>query len=1318
MALLAALQLLLLGTSPAAPPPHHCAVDALPAGLSSTYPFSGGTSGNNIYDGGSDLYDGGNYLQVRTSLATSPYLYYTQACDSVSTSAAVGDVRYTTCKVVSAASTTNTFFVAIFESASAAIEAVAVHGNLGCDGAGATSANDAPLIATVGGFRGWYKSVTCPDDPSVNHLVIAATAGVHTYSPSTNSDLDVVTFSSGESAVFYVMWAGALDAATSSGHVYTESDFSMLLEAIAQRCTDAPFSPPLPPSPPPPLPPLPPASPPEPPAAPSPESPPLSPPPPPLVPLAELLSAASGFTASSRGVNASARSAAVLRLATELTDVLATRDQIDSIVAQEAADVLSMLIGEHSISLHSELVGSEREEEAAARRAAAATQIRSAVMQLARAASSAPDAGEIVLTSRNLNLTTEARSTAELASRPVSCESTSGGPTVVDLPAVMSAAAAGLDPSLPVAVVLYTTASNLHGDLDDPSRPLNADATSNGSNSSGRGGIRVASSPMVSFSLLQAGNELRVRNATQRINISIPFSPSLPSGGTPPCVGSPTNVSEAACRTAVECRWWDAANGTWSREGCVTLKEGDAFVCSCYHLTTFIVFEFPTTPEELLEAILSGLSINGLSVRALECFAKPSWKDMPVAWSMDIGLVGLLVLALWFAIRRDRREIHTITQLVKGKKAEARSRIMDAIKIAAKEERMRQATTEARRDGVSSLFAVDATTRKRSLVFSGKARVGMGLNRFASAFGGGGGGGGGASSSVNADAGGGVLPNAKAGPSMASATTVIMKTGEPPGASSAVDSAAAPSAADGGTAPSANGRQPSLGGVFAARLGGAATEDKAEKGGGVAFAPSTAWTRAKQGSGSVREASKRKSRVNADVLGIFGGGAGRPLGGVGGGDAQAPAARMSATDRWRQARLASQQEVLTKRWHKDVDRGWKRMWLACKGSHTALAGVFYRGAGGLTRAQTVMVLLNSLVLEVVVLCMFYSSPSANPDPDAPSIVINPIKIVVAGSLCAVICIPAGLVITWLFEPMLLINELKLRLKCIICCPCDTLKGMCTCVRKLCRRRRRASVEPSAMASCPTRGSEEPSSLPPSSPPSSPPPLPPPSPPPSPPPPSPLPLAVEMTPPPPRLDPTPRGSVTALARVGRLRGGAKTGAESATADAAGTSETGVPRRPPSLRSVLSRGVSSGRQESRQRPAARVFSYDSLNEHLLRQSLSQSLARKDWRSVGRIVFGWTMSLTVFFGLLFTFSLYGCEIYAYSEVSASTGQELALSWLITIFQRFIVNEPCLILLGKCIPMCFASETMENVCGESVANFLGLTVEAAIALLKRLKP
>ena len=79
--------------------------------------------------------------------------------------------------------------------------------------------------------------------------------------------------------------------------------------------------------------------------------------------------------------------------------------------------------------------------------------------------------------------------------------------------------------------------------------------------------------------------------------------------------------------------------------------------------------------------------------------------------------------------------------------------------------------------------------------------------------------------------------------------------------------------------------------------------------------------------------------------------------------------------------------TLTKRWHRDVNTWYKRLWLTCKGSHTLLAGLFYRGSVGFSRAQTVMILSNSVVLELVVLCLQYDTvgeaevnPNPNPNP--------------------------------------------------------------------------------------------------------------------------------------------------------------------------------------------------------------------------------------------------------------------------------------------------------------------------------------------------
>ena len=135
------------------------------------------------------------------------------------------------------------------------------------------------------------------------------------------------------------------------------------------------------------------------------------------------------------------------------------------------------------------------------------------------------------------------------------------------------------------------------------------------------------------------------------------------------------------------------------------------------------------------------------------------------------------------------------------------------------------------------------------------------------------------------------------------------------------------------------------------------------------------------------------------------------------------------------------------------------------------------------------------------------------------------------------------------------------------------------------------------------------------------------------------------------------------------------------------------------------------------SGRTYSYASLNDHLLAQSLTKSWARKDWKSVARILFGWTLNIAAFLGLCLCFSLYGCEIYANSNAAQVTGRELLLSWGWSIFQRFIVNEPALILAGKGLPILFSTAFCANVCGESIANMLGLAVSGVVTCLKQLR-
>ena len=105
------------------------------------------------------------------------------------------------------------------------------------------------------------------------------------------------------------------------------------------------------------------------------------------------------------------------------------------------------------------------------------------------------------------------------------------------------------------------------------------------------------------------------------------------------------------------------------------------------------------------------------------------------------------------------------------------------------------------------------------------------------------------------------------------------------------------------------------------------------------------------------------------------------------------------------------------------------------------------------------------------------------------------------------------------------------------------------------------------------------------------------------------------------------------------------------------------------------------------------------------------------MARILFGWTANLLLFFGMCLVFALYACEIYLITSAADVTSRELILSWAFSIFQRFIVNEPALILAGKGLPMLFSSAFCANVCGESIANMLGLLVEGFVACLKEIR-
>ena len=182
----------------------------------------------------------------------------------------------------------------------------------------------------------------------------------------------------------------------------------------------------------------------------------------------------------------------------------------------------------------------------------------------------------------------------------------------------------------------------------------------------------------MSFALLQGNREVTVRDTAEPINLTIP----LVRRGM---------ESRRGASTRLECRWWDSGGREWSANGCTTLEGegGRSAICSCNHLTQFVVFEFPTSWQELGEHLSAALSINPLTVEAWQCLVTPSpwhaptdgytgatWTSIPGVWMVNAGLLLLAMTSLTCAARRDKDELEWIQALVAGRmRAERRSSV-------------------------------------------------------------------------------------------------------------------------------------------------------------------------------------------------------------------------------------------------------------------------------------------------------------------------------------------------------------------------------------------------------------------------------------------------------------------------------------------------------------------------------------------------------------------------------------------------------------------------------------------------------------------
>jgi len=111
-----------------------------------------------------------------------------------------------------------------------------------------------------------------------------------------------------------------------------------------------------------------------------------------------------------------------------------------------------------------------------------------------------------------------------------------------------------------------------------------------------------------------------------------------------------------------------------------------------------------------------------------------------------------------------------------------------------------------------------------------------------------------------------------------------------------------------------------------------------------------------------------------------------------------------------------------------------------------------------------------------------------------------------------------------------------------------------------------------------------------------------------------------------------------------------------------------------------------------------SYASLDEHLLRLSLRHALRRRDYHCAASIVGTWTLSWR----------------------STVNQQELLLSWGWSFGQRFLVNEPAVILVAKGLPVVLSSQLCQALtpcCTDSLGELFAMVVDVVVSLWRSLK-
>jgi len=135
---------------------------------------------------------------------------------------------------------------------------------------------------------------------------------------------------------------------------------------------------------------------------------------------------------------------------------------------------------------------------------------------------------------------------------------------------------------------------------------------------------------------------------------------------------------------------------------------------------------------------------------------------------------------------------------------------------------------------------------------------------------------------------------------------------------------------------------------------------------------------------------------------------------------------------------------------------------------------------------------------------------------------------------------------------------------------------------------------------------------------------------------------------------------------------------------------------------------------------TLSYKSLQEGMLKASITYTYERKDWPAFRLVLLGWVTSWVLFLAMLYTFLLYGCHLFEPRERPndrpAGQTDELIVAWSLSALQRFVFHEPTLILASKGLPILFASAFCMNCCGEAIVNLLTVAFEVIMTCVSKI--